>query len=107
MSDWRTHIDGEPGSAAEPRVKASGVQVEAVLRLLRDGASAGQVLERFPSLSTDDVSACLDYALALLERAKLHAEIRRRIDAGDAKPGRGIPLDVAERALLVACEDDE
>ena len=107
MSDWKAHIDGEPGTSAEPRVKGSGVQVEAVLRLLSNGWTIERVLARFPGLSPDDVSACLDYAVALLERAKMFAEIRRRIELDDADPDRGISLDDAEQKLLELEQDDD
>jgi uncharacterized protein (DUF433 family) len=98
--DWHERIEGEPGTAPQPSVKGLGIEVEAVLRLLRDGWTIDRVLGHFPGLVAEDVSACLDYAVALLEKAKFHAEIRRRIADDEAHPERAISQEDMERRFL-------
>jgi uncharacterized protein (DUF433 family) len=105
--DWHERIEGEPGAAARPSVKGIGIEVEAVLRLLRDGWTVERVLTRFPGMGADDVSACLDYAVALLERAKIQAEVRRRIADDEAHPELGIPAEELERQILGDSSGDD
>lgn len=106
MSDWRDHIVGEPAS---PSIKGSTVEVESVLRLLRDGWTIERVLSRFPDLSSDDVRACLDFALELLDRARVAAELKRRIAEADADPDSLIPNEQVMKELFpeLPDEDDE
>ena len=106
MSDWRERIETEkPGS---PAIKGSGVEVEAVLRLLRDGGSVERVLAEFRVLAPEDVQACLDYSLDLLHREQLRAEIRRRLAEDDRFPERAVPHEQVAAELLAGLpEDDE
>lgn len=108
MDDWRLHISPEPGEPGTPHVRGSGVEVESVLMLLRDGWAIDRVLARFPGLSESDVRACVDYALELFEREKRRVEIRRRIREGDEHPERGIPHESVAKELVEGFpEDDE
>ena len=109
MIDWREHIENEPrtGSARAPAVRGSGVEVEAVLSLLRDGWTVERVVARFPGLSSDDVRACIDYAVELLKREKLRVELARRIAAADANPDEGISIEALERRLLSSIPESE
>lgn len=106
MIDWREHITGEPGESEAPSVKGSGVRVEVVLRLLRDGCEIERILSQFPGLSHSDVRACIDYAVVLLERTRFHSEVRRRIAEGKAHPERGISLADLQRELSVTKDDE-
>jgi uncharacterized protein (DUF433 family) len=105
--DWRDRIIGEPGGPETPSIKGSAVEVEAVLRLLRDGWTVDRVRARFPDLLDEDVHACLDYALELLERDKLRSEMRRRIAHVKADPESLIPHDAVMRDLFPGLADDD
>ena len=48
--------------AGKPCVKGTRMPVDFVLNLLAGGWSVGRILENYPSLKHDDVSACLAYA---------------------------------------------
>ena len=105
MSDWRDHIVDEPAS---PSIKGSAVEVESVLRLLRDGWTIERVLARFPNLSSDDVRACLDFALELVDRARIRAEMLRRFADSEANPDSLIPNKQVMKELFPELpEDDE
>jgi uncharacterized protein (DUF433 family) len=45
-----------------PIVKGTRIEVQTVIEFLVAGDSIEDVLEEFPSLTKDDVQACLDYA---------------------------------------------
>ena len=50
----------------KPVIKGTRVTVEAVLRLLGEGASPENVVEAFPNISVDDVRAAQLYAADVL-----------------------------------------
>ena len=70
---WEDRIDRNPEVlVGKPVVTGTRISVELVLELLADGWDEGEVLEGYPSLSRDDIRACLHYAAAALraERAR-------------------------------------
>jgi uncharacterized protein (DUF433 family) len=48
--------------AGKPIVNGTRISVEQVLGHLADGWAVSTILENYPSLSRDDVAACLAYA---------------------------------------------
>ncbi|HEU0010237.1 MAG TPA: DUF433 domain-containing protein [Verrucomicrobiae bacterium] len=46
----------------KPVVRGTRITVQTVLEFLAAGDSAEDVLEEYPSLTREDVQACLDYA---------------------------------------------
>ena len=48
-------------------VKGTRVPVHQVVRMLANGDTVDDLLAEYPSLSKDDVLACLEYAAALAE----------------------------------------
>ena len=62
-------IERVPGVlVGKPVVKDTRISVELVLELLGDGWNENEVLDSYPSLSRDDVRACLHYAVAMRSR---------------------------------------
>ncbi len=55
----------------KPCVRGTRIPVYLVLKLLGNGAPMVEVLEEYPSLTSDDVLACLTYAGAILEPIRL------------------------------------
>lgn len=101
MADWRQHI--ESGDPVGVLVKGANVEVDAVLRLLRDGATVDELIARFPGLSPQSIRACLDYAAELVERQKHVAILLKRSDEADQRPG--LPIDAVERGLIADLPD--
>jgi len=49
----------------KPTIRGSRLLVTTILELLAGGAPWSELLEEYPSLEADDISACLDYAVQL------------------------------------------
>lgn len=66
--NWRERIESNPGIlGGKPRIKGTRIPASLILGYLAAGASAEQVIEQYPDLTTDDVMACLDFARDLAE----------------------------------------
>ena len=51
----------------KPCVAETRITVQSVLELLDEGLSFGEIIENYyPDLKTDDIHACLQYAIALV-----------------------------------------
>ncbi|HWZ43868.1 MAG TPA: DUF433 domain-containing protein [Candidatus Saccharimonadales bacterium] len=48
-------------------VKGTRIPVHQIVRMLANGDAAEDLLSEYPSLSREDIMACLDYAAALTE----------------------------------------
>ena len=57
--------------AGKPIVKGTRISVEIVLDLLAAGWPCEKILENYPTLKTEDVRACLQYASELLHGEKV------------------------------------
>ena len=61
--DWEERVDLNPEVlAGKPVVKGTRLSVQLILELLADGWSTEEVLDQYPTLTKDDVFACLRYA---------------------------------------------
>jgi uncharacterized protein (DUF433 family) len=49
-----------------PVVRGTRIAVQTVLEFLAAGDSVAEVLEEYPSLTREDVQACLDYAARVM-----------------------------------------
>ena len=70
---WEDRIERNPEVlVGKPVVRGTRISVELVLELLADGWDEHELLDGYPSLSRDDIRACLHYAAAALraERAR-------------------------------------
>ena len=48
-------------------IKGTRIPVHQIIRMLANGDKIEELLKDFPSLKTDDIYACLDYAASLAE----------------------------------------
>ncbi|MEK0084035.1 DUF433 domain-containing protein [Benzoatithermus flavus] len=68
---WRDHIEIDPGRlGGKPVVRGSRIPVELVAELVTDGWSAERSRESYPTLSEEDIRACLRYAAAILREER-------------------------------------
>jgi uncharacterized protein (DUF433 family) len=51
----------------KPRVRGTRIPVSLILGYLASGASPEEIIEEFPDLTPEDISACLVYARDLSE----------------------------------------
>jgi uncharacterized protein (DUF433 family) len=56
-------------------VKGTRIPVHQVVRMLANGDTIEELLEEYPSLSKEDILACLDYAADLAEELVTPIEI--------------------------------
>jgi uncharacterized protein (DUF433 family) len=68
---WQDHIEIEPGRlGGKPVVRGSRIPVELVVELVADGWSAARIRESYPTLTEEDIRACLRYAAAILREER-------------------------------------
>ena len=48
-------------------IKGTRIPVHQIVRMLADGDTIEELLKEYPSLTKEDILACLDYAAALAE----------------------------------------
>jgi uncharacterized protein (DUF433 family) len=66
--DWQEHIVSTADVLrGKPRVKGTRIPVSLVLGYLAAGHTHEEILQEFPDLSQEQITACLDYARALAE----------------------------------------
>lgn len=71
--DWNDHITVDPRIlVGKPVVKGTRIAVEMVVDLLAAGWTHQQILASYPTLSEEDVRACLGYASELLHAEKVY-----------------------------------
>lgn len=62
-TQWQDHIDSSPEVLkGKPRVRGTRIPVSLILGYLASGASAEEIIEEYPDLTAEDISACLIYA---------------------------------------------
>ena len=65
--DMAERIDVNPEiCGGRPVVRGTRITVQTVLEFLAAGDSPEEVLEEYPSLTREDIQACLDYASRLM-----------------------------------------
>jgi uncharacterized protein (DUF433 family) len=66
--DWQTRIWSEPNRrSGQPTIRGMRITVRDILEYLAGGMSVREVLDDFPELEEQDISAALAYAAAHLE----------------------------------------
>jgi len=69
---WQERIVLNPDVlAGKPIVKGTRLAVEFIIDLLAQGWSREQILENYPSLTQEDIQACLAYASEVLHLQKI------------------------------------
>lgn len=65
---WKDHIVSTPNVIrGKPRIKGTRIPVSLVLGYFAAGNTAEEIIDEFPDLNKDHISACLDYARELAE----------------------------------------
>ena len=63
--NWKEHISIDPAvRSGKPCVKGTRITVFDVLEYLAGGMSEDEILADFPSLTREDIRACLSFAAA-------------------------------------------
>jgi uncharacterized protein (DUF433 family) len=57
----------------KPVVRGTRLSVEFIIGLLADGWSRKEILDEYPSLTDDDITACLNYARDVLSSERVFA----------------------------------
>ncbi len=56
-------------------IKRTRIPVHQILHMLANGDTVNELLEEYPSLSQEDIFACLDYAASLTEEQIIPDEV--------------------------------
>lgn len=56
----------------KPVVRGTRLAVEFIVDLLAEGWSEGEILENYPGLAREDITACLAYASAALRSERVY-----------------------------------
>ena len=68
---WQDHIEVDAGRlGGKPVVRGSRIPVEQVVEMVADGWSEARIVAEYPTLTVDDVRACLRYAAAMLREER-------------------------------------
>lgn len=70
---WKERIELNPEVlAGKPVVKGTRLAVEFIVDLLAEGWTEAGILKNYPTLTADDIRACLQYASATLHAEKVY-----------------------------------
>lgn len=68
---WQDRIEIDPARlGGKPVVRGSRIAVEMVVGMVADGWSDARIVAEFPTLTSEDVRACLHYAAAMLREER-------------------------------------
>ena len=72
--DWRNYIHSDPNVlVGKPVVKGTRLSVEFILGLFAAGWAEAQILESYPTLTSDDVRAVFAFAAECMQDEVLYA----------------------------------
>src|SRR6266404_3327580 len=73
MISWEDRITLDPKVlVGKPVVKGTRLAVEFIVERLADGWSEQQLLDNYPGLTHEDISACLHYASEILKSERVY-----------------------------------
>lgn len=68
MAAWKDYIESAPTILrGRPHLRGTRIPVSLILGYLASGMSPQGIIEEYPDLSSEQISACLDYARELAE----------------------------------------
>jgi len=68
QTGWRQHIVSTPDVlSGKPRIDGTRIPVALILGYLAAGSTPEEIIEEFPDLKREDITACLDYARDLAD----------------------------------------
>ena len=66
--NWREYIESTPDVLrGKPRIKGTRIPVSLILGYLAAGNTTEKIIQEFPDLNKEQISACLDFARDLSE----------------------------------------
>lgn len=66
--NWKDHIVSTLDVLhGKPRIKGTRIPVSLILGYLANGSTFDEIIEEFPDITKEQISACLDYARELSE----------------------------------------
>ena len=66
--NWRKYIESTPDVLrGKPRIKGTRIPVSLILGYLAAGNTVEKIIQEFPDLNREQISACLDFARDLSE----------------------------------------
>ena len=72
MINYRDHITSDSSiMLGKPVIKGTRITVEQIVRKLSEGATVNDLMEMYPSVTADDISAALLYTAELLANESL------------------------------------
>jgi len=77
MKDFRKRITINPEiHFGKPYVVGTRITVDNVLELVQEGISFDKIIQNYyPDLRIEDIKACIQYALDLIRKEEIHAEV--------------------------------
>lgn len=70
---WQDRIEVNPEIlVGKPVIRGTRLAVEFAVELLANNWSEQQILESYPGISHDDISACLHYATEMLKSERIY-----------------------------------
>ena len=68
QKNWKQYIESTPDVLrGKPRIKGTRIPVSLILGYFAAGKTSEEIIEEFPDLAKEQISACLDYARELSE----------------------------------------
>lgn len=101
-TQWKDRISDDQ---SRPKLRESGLSVEAVLDALAEGWSRERIREAQPSVSDEDLRACIAYAAEKVRKEVLLRLIREGED--DVAAGRVTPDEELDAIFGPLDEDDD
>ena len=72
MVEFRNHIESNPDiMLGKPVIKGTRITVELLLRKMADGYGSEDILEMYPHLKPEDISASILYAALVIENEEV------------------------------------
>ncbi len=77
MKDYRSRVTVNPEvHFGKPYVVGTRITVDNVLELVQEGISFKEITQKYyPDLAIEDIKACIQYALDLIRKEEIHAEV--------------------------------
>ena len=77
MKDYRNRITINPEvHFGKPYIVGTRITVDNVLELIQEGISLDEVIQNYyPDLQIEDIKACIQYALDLIRKEEIYAEV--------------------------------
>ena len=71
--NWEDRITVDPKVlVGKPVIKGTRLAVEFIVELLANGWTEQQILENYPGITQEDISACLHYATDILKTERVY-----------------------------------